>query len=500
MTYREQQKWLERFRQQDGAAVTAVSSHQADLDKFFRNLYTGLKGLRRRLETSPRSEFALRNTLRQLSGWCSEAVAPDGKIASDECRIFLLDRLAGEMLVGTAPGRGKHSRRITRLVTAGELGLDASLEAALSWLSAATLADTAAYRAEDPQGGSPRCSRLLCGWGGSNEQESCECERNGGPSCRWDPIMSCKSMRLLPLSTAFCAEGRRGVVLADEVGFGKTYEALAVMAHLCDHAQRRTAKFGHVLVLCKSSLLAEVAGGSQFRPGQSWISPVPSESLLENPPDPRTSGPRPCDRAPLVRRRTAVWGLRGHRRDGHIQVPSGLYIVNHDLMSEQARATRRPFLTQLWNTQWDLIIVDEAHHYARWNRPGLHLRPGRRFPQLRSRESRTAKFRHILALTATPFELTPKEMVNLLAIVRADRPNCATSRRGWTFTSVTLTDFSPCVSGRRTTRSGQQPCNAFDAARRGCSRNGAVGAGSPGLLRTISFATRSRKTSGAISW
>src|SRR5258708_681556 len=106
-------------------------------------------------------------------------------------------------------------------------------------------------------------------------------------------------------------EGRRGVVLADEVGFGKTYEALAVMALLHDHAVERR-----------------------------WS----ADEL-----------------------RSA--GLRGRRRDGHIQVPNGLYIVNHDLMSEKARATRRPLLTQLWNTQWDLIIVDEAHHYARWNRP-----------------------------------------------------------------------------------------------------------------------------------
>ncbi|MEZ6051290.1 MAG: hypothetical protein R3C02_07890 [Planctomycetaceae bacterium] len=34
-------------------------------------------------------------------------------------------------------------------------------------------------------------------------------------------------------------DGLRGVVLADEVGFGKTYEALAVVSHLCAHAKRR---------------------------------------------------------------------------------------------------------------------------------------------------------------------------------------------------------------------------------------------------------------------
>ena len=114
--------------------------------KFFRNLHTGLKGLHRRLEASPYSEFTLRNTLRQLSGWCSEAVAPDGKVATDECRIFLLDRLAGEMLTTLNRAMENASAASRLSATAGELGLGSSLEAALSWLSAAALADTGAYR------------------------------------------------------------------------------------------------------------------------------------------------------------------------------------------------------------------------------------------------------------------------------------------------------------------------------------------------------------------
>jgi hypothetical protein len=170
-------------------------------------------------------------------------------------------------------------------------------------------------------------------------------------------------------------EDRRGVVLADEVGFGKTYEALAVMALLCDHARRTSKQFGHVLVLCKSSLirkwLEEVSsaradrGFPQYLQAPYWKD-HPIRDLL--------------DRVHVVERRWSAdelrsSGLRGQRRDGHIQVPEGLYIVNHDLMSERARATRRPFLTQLWNTQWDLIIVDEAHHYARWNRPAYIFAP-----------------------------------------------------------------------------------------------------------------------------
>jgi len=214
-------------------------------------------------------------------------------------------------------------------------------------------------------------------------------------------------------------EGRRGVVLADEVGFGKTYEALAVMALLHDHARRSKSRFGHVLVLCKSSLLPkwleEVSSARSNRGFPQYL----QDPYWENHPIREF-----LEKVHVVQHRRSAddlrsEGLRGRRRGGHIQVPDGFYIVNHHLMSENARATHRPFLKQLWNTRWDLIIVDEAHHYARWNRPAHIFAPD---GDLRNYYQGIAggKFRHILALTATPFELTPQEMVNLLAIVRAD--------------------------------------------------------------------------------
>lgn len=145
MTYREQQKWMERFRQQDPSVVVTRSSHQADLDRFFRNLHAGLKGLRRRLDQSPASEFALRNTLRQLSGWCSEAVAPESRIVSGECRLFLLDRLARE--IGSAFSRADESPALaSRLpAIANDLRLSVPIEAAGAWLSASCPVAAAAY-------------------------------------------------------------------------------------------------------------------------------------------------------------------------------------------------------------------------------------------------------------------------------------------------------------------------------------------------------------------
>lgn len=224
-------------------------------------------------------------------------------------------------------------------------------------------------------------------------------------------------------------EGRRGVVLADEVGFGKTYEALAVTALLCDHARETGRVFDRVLVLCKKALLGKWLeeassartdrGFPQYLRGHPWEG-HPIHDLLKR--VHQVDGRRKADDL-------RASGLRGQRLDGRIQVPPGCYIVNHDLLSERARATDRPLLRQLWGTQWDLIIVDEAHHYARWNRPACIFAPD---GNLRHYEQGIAggSFGHILALTATPFELTPKEMVNLLALVRADPAELADIEKG----------------------------------------------------------------------
>jgi superfamily II DNA or RNA helicase len=223
-------------------------------------------------------------------------------------------------------------------------------------------------------------------------------------------------------------DGHRGVVLADEVGFGKTYEALAVMALLCDHARATGGSFGRVLVLCKSSLLRKWLeetnaarpdqGFSQYLSGAYWQG-HPVRALL--------------DRVHVVERRRSAddlraEGMRGHRHDGRLQVPEGLYIVNHDLLGDRARGTRL-LLGQLWRTRWDLIIVDEAHHYARWNRPAYIFAPD---GDLRNYDQGIGdgQFRHILALTATPFELTPQQMVNLLALVRADPSDLEVIEKG----------------------------------------------------------------------
>jgi hypothetical protein len=98
-TYRQQLDFIERQRSREsvGKAFPAVLTHQADLDRFFRNVQTGFRGMRARLRALPNSEFTVRRTLKDLARWCQESVEHDTNRLSTECRMFLIDRLVREM-------------------------------------------------------------------------------------------------------------------------------------------------------------------------------------------------------------------------------------------------------------------------------------------------------------------------------------------------------------------------------------------------------------------
>jgi hypothetical protein len=89
-TYRDQQKWLEARKAQDPASAgPAVVTHQADLDRFYRNVHQGLRGILAR----PGSEFAARRSLDALCRWAVEAATSDTVDLTRECRLFLIERL-----------------------------------------------------------------------------------------------------------------------------------------------------------------------------------------------------------------------------------------------------------------------------------------------------------------------------------------------------------------------------------------------------------------------
>jgi SNF2 family DNA or RNA helicase len=217
---------------------------------------------------------------------------------------------------------------------------------------------------------------------------------------------------------------RQGVVLADEVGFGKTYEALAIMALLCELARAERKRFNRVLILCKSALLGKWQEElSRMRPdrgfprylvGETWRAGHPIFHLINS--------------VHVVGRRASAEEHRSVRDGGKLQAPPGLYIVNHDVLTEVNRNSRW-FLKRLYETEWDLVIVDEAHHYARWTKPAYIFAPNGDMTNYAQGLS-GGKFGKILALTATPFELTPQEMVQLLALVRADSNDLQGIKKG----------------------------------------------------------------------
>lgn len=227
-----------------------------------------------------------------------------------------------------------------------------------------------------------------------------------------------------------------GVVLADEVGCGKTYEALALFALLWHHYRRTKKPLHRVLILCKSSLLRKwhdelttnetqsdgvKHGLRPYLAGNRWQPFV--EQFIDN-----------LFMIENLNRANRLWygkdgsQLRGVRADSKIQVPHGLYLVNQQLLYDGKRGKSK-LLSYLYRTNWDLVIADEAHHYGKGNKcdsifaknyTGLG-RGGQ--PDFGSEG--TLNYRHILLLTATPFELDPHEMLNLLRIIHATEDELA---------------------------------------------------------------------------
>ena len=229
--------------------------------------------------------------------------------------------------------------------------------------------------------------------------------------------------------TRLLTASQKGVVLADEVGCGKTYEALAVLALLWHHFRTTPRPISRVLILCKSGLLRKWQEELTTPPGKDKHG---IRSYLRGK-EWRAFNARFIDRLFTIenvhRANKMWWGSRdaspfqGVRTRGRIQVPKGLYLVNSQLLYASRRDKAKP-LKYLMNTDWDLVIADEAHHFGKGNdcdsifanRYWALGRDGR--PDFGAEG--TLRYRYILLLTATPFELDPREMLNLLRIVRAD--------------------------------------------------------------------------------
>lgn len=249
---------------------------------------------------------------------------------------------------------------------------------------------------------------------------------------------------------ALLVQNRRGVVLADEVGCGKTFEALGAAALLWKHFVGTTTPVQRILIVAEPALItkwfseieapvdAERGKGRGFRQyvqGDEWKD---FRQLLGN--AARLRSPRDGEE-------------RGVREDGRFQVQANrIYIAKPALLTGETEGSASPTVRWLRRTNWDIVIVDEAHHYAR-----LHTRTSRVFFPEQTAESRPdgLRARFMLALTATPFQLTTSELVNLLHVVEAAPEDLETLARALPKYERALDDFyrqrrfAPAFEARR---------------------------------------------------
>jgi len=170
------------------------------------------------------------------------------------------------------------------------------------------------------------------------------------------------------------------ILLADEVGLGKTVEAALIYAAL-----RQEGRANRVLVLAPDALCIQWLGELYRKVHELFV-------LLDDPriEDAATDFP---DLSPFDVYRRCVASIDKVSTD--------------ELLIEEVNAG-----------EWDLVIVDEAHH-LRW-RPEGGGNPGYRLV-----ESLAMRTRHLLLLTATPMALDPAEyhaLLRLLDPARFDNP------------------------------------------------------------------------------
>ncbi len=134
LTYREQAKWLEERRGdwRKGTGLRVVR-FQANLDQYFRHVHTGLRGERERLKKNPRSPFTVRRTLRDLSRWLGEVISSGGALPNEECKMFLVERLAEETANALRLSSEQVGVRDTLSGVLRDTGFPAILDAALAW-------------------------------------------------------------------------------------------------------------------------------------------------------------------------------------------------------------------------------------------------------------------------------------------------------------------------------------------------------------------------------
>lgn len=185
----------------------------------------------------------------------------------------------------------------------------------------------------------------------------------------------------------FHNDDQSGVLLADAVGMGKTWEALAGTALILNKMEFiRTRTKGNILIICPPNLITkwedELSAGSPFRERlDQWIRIRGTQAA-------KMIGETLACVVPVRRSRH----VQTRKKYGKFHPESGTYIVSHSLLCRSGRG-----LSYLRKHKWDVIIVDEAHHVS----------------ARKALSAIKSDCGHKLLLTATPFQLEPKEWNHL---------------------------------------------------------------------------------------
>ena len=208
---------------------------------------------------------------------------------------------------------------------------------------------------------------------------------------------------------------QHGVLFADGVGLGKTWEALAASALLLFEAKRhrsagksqnhRRPRRAHVLVICPPGLITkwarEIRDPNGFnRKLAVWTKNNPSRTFVKK----TLSSPF------QLHRQTDLNALPAAKQQkGWLKLPQGTYVCSWNLIRKPP-GPGNSRLSALRRHKWDILIVDEAHH-----------REAR--DALSKLEEHSRGVSHTLLLTATPFQLEPHEIHGILRGLLKPKPH-----------------------------------------------------------------------------
>ncbi|MDA8138396.1 MAG: DEAD/DEAH box helicase [Desulfobacteraceae bacterium] len=193
---------------------------------------------------------------------------------------------------------------------------------------------------------------------------------------------------------------QHGVLIADGVGMGKTWEALGAAAVLLykrsrkrkDGIKRETNKrqLGRVLIIVPPNLVEKWSGEINRRGEKHFYNYL--ERWYSVQPERRRFIFETLSSAQTIRRESDI--PRVSVIKGRLDPGGGVFIVSNRLIAKP-KANKR--LTALRRSPWDLVIVDEAHH-------GITNRILKNFlPAI-------DKGAPVLLLSATPFQLSLNEL------------------------------------------------------------------------------------------